>query len=237
MLATIRDFGLIPFARNWAAGGPVVPATDLGTFHASRGVTWDTPSPRKLAWLRSWACPLLDPDRPSESNTLTFNLLRPDVRQVTLRADPLVGPPGDPAEEARAVESRAAQLERIGQALYERTRPALAAIVATHVDDRSLKFVHWVAARRLIVGWRTWFGPPYVEAFGRDLLSQVPDRAEKLAGGTVFHSLDATANAVVWSESGVYNSVRAFLRAQHLRPAWPLPQRDFELAVDLGDPG
>jgi hypothetical protein len=97
----------------------------------------------------------------------------------------------------------------------------LAAITAD--PDEAPDLLEAADRRRLIVGWRTWYGPAYVEAFGRDWLLGLPDRAAPLPDGGVAHGLDAPLAALVRGEPAPYAAVRAYLRRAGIRPAWPEP--------------
>jgi hypothetical protein len=75
-------------------------------------------------------------------------------------------------------------LLRIAEALYERVRPVLGEMSAESTGDYSrVEFPKYVERRKLLVGWRTWYGPAYVETFGKDFLLALPDRAAELPDG------------------------------------------------------
>ena len=48
-------------------------------------------------------------------------------------------------------------VDSLGPALYERTRPVLG--IASAASDRRIGKPKDVSQRRLLVGWRTWYGP------------------------------------------------------------------------------
>ncbi|MCC7368085.1 MAG: hypothetical protein IT306_06675 [Chloroflexi bacterium] len=109
-------------------------------------------------------------------------------------------------------------LTRIGKALYTRIRPALGILYGVS-GELSLPAV--VLRRALVVGWRTWYGPAYVEKYGRDLLLGLPDQAELLDDGGVFQALDVDALDLATGKRGVYAGVGAYLTEHDIRPAWP----------------
>ncbi|MCC7368088.1 MAG: hypothetical protein IT306_06690 [Chloroflexi bacterium] len=84
-------------------------------------------------------------------------------------------------------------------------RPSIGLIYGVGDDD--IDMPPPVLRRELLVGWRTWFGPEYVEKYGRDLLLGLPDRAEPLD--------------LVTGKRGVYAGVGAYLTEHDIRPAWP----------------
>jgi hypothetical protein len=92
-------------------------------------------------------------------------------------------------------------LERFGDVLYLQTRPALSILTATGENEYASPSPT-VEQQNLVVGWRTWYGPPYVEKFGRDWFLGLPDRAQLLADGGVAHALDAPLTAIVHGDTG-----------------------------------
>jgi hypothetical protein len=114
-------------------------------------------------------------------------------------------------------------LEQVGDALYARARPALGAI--TNTKDEIIGFPGLVNRRRMLVGWRTWYGPAYVETFGRDFLLGLPDRAQPLDDGGVRHALDAPALALAQHAPDLYASVWPYLDGAGVEPAWPRARR------------
>src|SRR5207247_1070889 len=75
-------------------------------------------------------------------------------------------------------------LEQLGELLYQRARPALTVLTAT--GDREFDGSPSAAERRrLIVGWRTWYGPAYVEPVGRVWLLAWPGAAAPTGDGAV----------------------------------------------------
>lgn len=80
----------------------------------------------------------------------------------------------------------------LGHELYALARPALGWVDDWRVRANTPGPV--LRERRLqSVHWATWFGPPFVERYGRAFLLGIPGyKAETLADGGVFHQLTAT---------------------------------------------
>lgn len=227
----LHDSGLLP-ARVVRANGPypqVVDGPDIEQFFASirsdmaaRYPQW---KPRRLSVTTQWVFPLVQLMTPRAA-TITVQILHSGVSLIRIIVGTL------PSErEGLSLEDFSerwgALLTGAGSTIYERARPGCAAITTFDAmnDSEWIDFIRTVDQRRLIVGWRTWFGPAYVQAFGEDWLLQLPDRTAKLDGGGVFHRLDAPAAAMVQGDPTAYAAVRAFLKRHNVRPAWPLPER------------
>jgi hypothetical protein len=110
-------------------------------------------------------------------------------------------------------------LEQIGIALYPRARPAIGLLYGVGNDDIDMPPV--VLRRKLIAGWRTWYGPAYVDTFGRDVLLGLPDRTEPLGDGGVYQALDVDPLDLVAGKRSVYAGVVSYLEERGIRPAWP----------------
>jgi hypothetical protein len=110
-------------------------------------------------------------------------------------------------------------LVRVGAALYPRIQPALGLIYGVGNDD--VEMPPAVLRRQLMVGWQTWYGPTYVEKYGRELLLGLPDRTEMLDDGGVFHALNVAPLDLVTGKRGIYTGVAAYLGERDIRPAWP----------------
>ena len=123
-----------------------------------------------------------------------------------------------------AVKRWAELLNRLGDELYEQVRPDLGVLFATQPSDMRER-VPVFLQRGLFVGWRTWYGPAYVEAYGQDILLGLPDRAEQLDNGGVYHALDADPVDLVAGAPVVYDRLWKYLEAREIRPAWPRPPR------------
>lgn len=110
-------------------------------------------------------------------------------------------------------------LERIGEALYSRVRPAFGMLYG--VTSSEIDLPSAVIRRDLVVGWRTWYGPAYVEKYGREVLLGLPDRVEQLDDGGVYHALDATPLQLATGDRSLYANVWPYLDQCGLEPAWP----------------
>ena len=112
-----------------------------------------------------------------------------------------------------------ALLERIGTTLYPRVMPALGMLYSVGDDDVELPRA--LLDRKLAVGWRTWYGPSYVEKYGRELLLGLPDRTALLDDDGITQALDVAPLDLVTGGRGVYAGVGAYLAEHDIRPAWP----------------
>ncbi|GEM_PF-763383 len=110
-------------------------------------------------------------------------------------------------------------LEEAGTLLYRKLRPAIGLICGIG-DADWVDFVRPALARRLSIGWRAWFGPAYVERYGRDWLRGLPGRTAELDDGGVAHALDASAVELI-TGANVYAGVWPYLEAAGITPYWP----------------
>ncbi|MDE3074928.1 MAG: hypothetical protein KGJ86_05820 [Chloroflexota bacterium] len=110
-------------------------------------------------------------------------------------------------------------LDKMGPLLYARLRPELA-FVTTWDNDAVPSFEGPVFERRLIVGWRTWFGPSYVERYGHDWLRGLPNKTADLDDGGVFHALDGSALELIQGHE-LYADVWRYLEQSDIEPFWP----------------
>jgi hypothetical protein len=129
------------------------------------------------------------------------------------------------------VPSWAAFLERLGNTLFARLQPSMGALTA--YDDVP-GFEPLVAKRKLIVGWRTWYGPRYVEAFTRDTLLALLDRTDSREPG-IRHALAAPPLALLRGDPAAYAPVLSYLRTIHVEPAWPCVPRANERQTEVDD--
>lgn len=109
-------------------------------------------------------------------------------------------------------------LEQIGSVLYRRVRPALGIVYGAGSE---IGLASVVLLRDLAVGWRTWYGPTYVETYGQEALLGLPDRTEGLDDGGVYHALDATPLQLAKGDRSLYTNVWPYLDQHSLDPAWP----------------
>ena len=114
-------------------------------------------------------------------------------------------------------------LLQIGTTLYPRTRPSVGLLYGVGNDDVEMAPV--ILRRRLIVGWRTWYGPAYAEKYGREVLLGLPDRTELLDDGGVYHAIEVEPLDLVAGKPSVYAGVLSYLDKEGIRPAWPRMRR------------
>lgn len=218
LVRLVSSLGLPPAEGAWTSDQLPRPITEVSEAFIR---THEFSSEAKLAQQpqMEWFFGLFRPDNPRGSATLSIQQLRTGTCHVVLLVDTWrYAEVGAPLEDY--VRWWGELLEQIGNELYARIRPALAAIIATDLE-RSIDFWSAVQRRRLILGWRTWFGAPYVAAFGREWLLNLPDRATLLEDGGVFHRLAAPVSLLVQSDGSAYASVRTFLEHQGVQSAWP----------------
>ncbi len=119
--------------------------------------------------------------------------------------------------------SWATLLDTLGDELYERTRPALGTFTNTRAEI--VGFAAAIARRRLIIGWRTWFGPAYTDLFGREWLLGIPDTASPLDDGGVAHRLAGSARRLAEADRSLYSAVWPYLERASIQSHWPRPSR------------
>jgi hypothetical protein len=230
----IAEQGLVPGVGPWTATAtprPITPAeitafvpgvhfASGGSAKRSRGRSVD-----RLTPMETWGYAALRPEMPGGQAQVGIGRLGEDNWEASVLVSAWShARAGVPLHEFIA--SWAPLLERIGAALYGHTRPVLGAITASpSTSYESDQLSGHALRRRLVVGWRTWLGPAYVEAFGRDLLLGLPDRAQPLEDGGVFHGLDAPAVSLVQGDPAIYNAVWPYLEQAGITPAWPRPRR------------
>jgi hypothetical protein len=216
----VQACGLLPAAGPaWTRTTHPLPVANLEDFLAGRERPGKSRKRRKGQLIRHWGFALLQPDYPMAFNSMTIQEFQPDLWNVGIAVETgITASPGEAPVDISA--SSGALAENVGSGLYQLVRPALAAITARDYDEYT-DFPRWVQRRQLIVGWRTWFGPPYVEAFGRGWLRQLPDETADLDDGGVFHQLDASVRSMTGGDPGAYAAVWPFLSEHGVRPAWP----------------
>jgi hypothetical protein len=221
VMVKVHQAGLLPAEGAWTHTTHPTPVTDLVAFAAARRTIYNLPPhPDRLRMSEGWACALLRSDQPMDKSSLSLANLYPGIWHLEISAVML--PTEDQPLDVFCAEW-GALLERVGTVLFDRIQPAVAWLIAIPSDEFGPDLVEAADRRRLIVGWRTWYGPAYVEAFGRDWLLGLPDRAAPLPDGGVAHGLDAPLAALVRGEPAPYAAVRAYLRRAGIRPAWPEP--------------
>jgi hypothetical protein len=111
-------------------------------------------------------------------------------------------------------------LERIGAATFEAARPDLALVAAQRPFELP-ELTTAVDEQRLVVGWRTWFGTTYTDAYTPEWLLALPDEAKALPAGGVFHALHASPVQMLVGDPDPYAALWPFLEQADVTPAWP----------------
>jgi hypothetical protein len=89
------------------------------------------------------------------------------------------------------LESYAQNLLDLAQALYPNLLPSYGWVDEDEALGRWIEDV--VKIRLKVIGWASFFGPPYVAKYGRDFLLGLPGwKTEELPDGGVFHQLSPT---------------------------------------------
>jgi hypothetical protein len=101
--------------------------------------------------------------------------------------------------------------------------PACALVVVP--DSTHFSFSKQVLDRRLVIGWRTWFGPAYVERYGSDWLMGLPGTTHLLPGGGVAHGLGVPLADLLLDRGDPYAEVREYVAAAGHTLAWPRPPK------------
>jgi hypothetical protein len=168
-----------------------------------------------------WVWPLVCPGSPRLSGLMTVITYRDQSTLVQVFASDDPAPDATRREVDRAVWT--AMLSDLGDRLVARASPALGLLapIDARVARTPAEMGPEVAERRLLVGWRTWFGPPYVAAFGREWLMRLPGESEVMPDGIVAHRLPVTASALHASPRAAYAFVRVYARARGVTLAWP----------------
>lgn len=225
--------GLVPGVGPWTATSTPRPvaAADIGAFvptvHFASGGSARRSRARsadRLTPQETWGYAAVRPEQPFGQAQVGIGRLGEDNWEVSILVSTWSHARAEMPPQA-FVASWASLLEGIGTALYARTRPVLGAVTASPPTSyESDQLARWVLQRRLVVGWRTWFGPAYVDAFGRDLLLGLPDHTTPVDDGGVSHALDAPAVALVQGEPTIYSRVKSYLALRNIEPAWPRRQ-------------
>ena len=224
----VREVGLLP------AGGysgdetfPLEPVADVeGCVRAQH---WDMaaryPEARAthLQTIHDWGFALVRPATPETSSAMRVEIKHPSIWAVHVVAYEWPQPEGETIEAFG--DAWGSLFEACGMRIYQRARPVLAAISTMGDPDediwRSPNYSKAVPRRDLIVGWRTWFGPPYADKFGREWLINLPDRATELDDGGIFHALSAPASAVSRGDWSAFDAVESYLEQHKVDTRWP----------------
>jgi hypothetical protein len=174
---------------------------------------------RKGDMISAWGLFALRPEMPKAVAHLQVRHIHPDRWEVGMVLDPI-----QHRFVNRSVEGFCDEwghvLGVIGDALYERCQPAYQYLLANGAPG-----LQRAAARQLIVGWRTWYGPEHVSEIGRDLLLGLPGRTRALPDGGVAHQLAAPLLDVVRGRWKSYEPVLAYLEANQIAAFWPKPRK------------
>jgi hypothetical protein len=109
-------------------------------------------------------------------------------------------------------------VERLGEFLYKRLRPSFAFVIWG--GDETFDLARPIVERKLSVGWRTWYGPEYVESYGREWLRGIPDRTMDLDDGGVFQAIDCSAEDLI-SGKNIYAPIWPYMDKASVVPFWP----------------
>lgn len=94
----------------------------------------------------------------------------------------------EPHVQPSALEVYAQNLLKLALSLYPHLSPSYGWVDEDEAEDRWV--TEAIAAKLKVIGWANFFGPPYVNKYGRDFLLGLPGwKVEELAGGGVFHQL------------------------------------------------
>ncbi len=228
MLELIRPLGLALAVGYWDFGTHPTPASDIRACLEEGHYDWPKlwPNARSrpkdpLKQTENWARGLLRVDQPQTFSMAHMARRGEDQWDVSFSITPVgYGKPG--AQVEPWADDWGELLERLGERLYPRLRPTIALIVG--MDDNTPEFLRSFVEGRLSVGWRSWYGPRYVERYGRDWLRGLPDRTSDLADGGVAHALAASAADVITSQD-VYAPIWPYLEESGVEPFWPRKRR------------
>jgi len=93
-----------------------------------------------------------------------------------------------PQPRSSALEVYAQNLLKLALSLYPHLSPSYGWVDEDEAEDRWV--TEAIAAKLKVIGWANFFGPPYVNKYGRDFLLGLPGwKVEELADGGVFHQL------------------------------------------------
>ena len=123
----------------------------------------------------------------------------------------------DPQVQSSGIESYAHNLLDLALWLYPQLNPGFGWVDENESEGRHAE--ETVATKLEVIGWANFFGPTYVEKFGRDFLMGLPGfRVEELDDGGIFHQL--TSNILASDRKDVQqiqSRVVAYCREAGLR--------------------
>ncbi|MBI4318925.1 MAG: hypothetical protein HY675_10570 [Chloroflexi bacterium] len=171
----LSEHGFLPSSGDWPNQGPVEDIHELvrkRTVNFESTGTWCVGFPVEPQWTGHLLA--------------TFECEGGKERPTSCRMGALID-----REDCVEVEPFAERLVRFGLYSYPLVRPAIGYIDKSWAKE---PFPADVQRRKLVsLGWVNFFGPPYVEKYGRDFLSGIPGyRVEELPDGGVFHQLSPT---------------------------------------------
>jgi hypothetical protein len=188
IVQTVADLGLRPGTGAYTATGQPEPVNDVHAFVPSTHHVFlsDAKTDRRImaeewgfggVWLHARGTrSLFSVARrgPGDDWDVSASILTWSYEQTRLSFE-------------RFVSEATTLLETMGTQLRPRACPEFGILYGVTSDEIDL--AHAVMRRDLVVGWRTWYGPAYVERYGHDVLLGLPDRTERLNDGGVYHAL------------------------------------------------
>jgi hypothetical protein len=91
------------------------------------------------------------------------------------------------ADPIEYIEPFAQRLVKVGKRLYKAVEPAYGYVDDTDVEYPGSHFQRAIKRQLITLNWVTFFGPEYVEAYGRDFLMHIPGwKTEGLPDGGIF---------------------------------------------------
>jgi hypothetical protein len=225
VLAVFRPLGLAPGSGAFTATDTPHPVEDLAADIAN---PWVSEQGRRAAesgtlgptqTMERWPWTLVRIEQPQTRGNIYFTRRGEGTWDILITAatfsHSVLGVTAD-----EFINDWAVLLEKLGDALYLEARPTLAILTATGDNEFATEPEH-IERRHLAIGWRTWYGPAYVEKFGRAWLIGLPDSTKALFDGGVAHALATPLTAVVYGDAGVYARVWPYLDHARVEPAWP----------------
>jgi hypothetical protein len=218
----VREAGLWPEGSTSGGEGSPEAAQDLAGFLATRHFDSLAENPsrslRRLHVRHMWNFPVFDPEMPCARASGHVQLLHPEMWVITFSVMTF-SLPDTGRTPAAFFESWGDLLQRVGTALYPIVRPELG-ILTTPTERSSPEWFRLVSRRRLIVGWRTWFGRPYVDEIGVDRLAHLPGGVKSLCDGGIVHQSRAPLAEVAARNSASHRELQAFVKSQGGELIW-----------------
>jgi hypothetical protein len=131
------------------------------------------------------------PEMPGFTSDISFNFSYYNPQRNWLAIGALVDLGGYVRDEREYVEPLAQQLQALGVVLYPLLQPMLGWVDEVHGNPTESE--HSAKLELRAIPWVNFFGPAYVERYGRDFLLSLPGyKTELLPDGGVFHQLSPT---------------------------------------------